>query len=86
MNDEGSGPESPISVVFSAEDIPHIQPQSITATRFNSTALNASWSPIPLTRENIRGKLIGYRVSFRSADLPMFGCASIHAIAACVLV
>lgn len=61
-NQEGFGPESPVVTVFSAEDIPHAQPQSLIARPYNSTAINATWTPISLTRENIRGKLIGYRV------------------------
>lgn len=63
-NREGYGPESPVVTIFSAEDIPHVQPQSLIAMPYNSTAINATWSPISLTRENIRGKLIGHRVRF----------------------
>lgn len=63
-NREGYGPESPVVTIFSAEDIPHIQPQSLIAKPYNSTAINASWSPISLTRENIRGKLIGHRLKY----------------------
>lgn len=68
----GSGPESPIVTIYSAEDIPHIQPQGISAWPFNSTAMNVSWSPVSLTRENIRGRLIGYRVIIFGAFSSMF--------------
>lgn len=62
-NDIGWGPESKISTIYSAEDMPHVAPQQTAARSFNSTALNVTWLPVEQTREKIRGKLIGYRVS-----------------------
>lgn len=44
--------------------MPQVSPQQIFAISYNSTALNVSWLPIDQSREMLRGKLIGYRVSF----------------------
>jgi Fibronectin type III domain len=63
INDQGPGPEGNISVIYSAEDMPQVAPQSIWAKGFNSTALNVTWNAIDQRREMIRGKLIGHRVS-----------------------
>lgn len=63
INDVGAGPISPEVVIFSAEDMPQVAPQLVVARSFNSTALNVSWNPIDQTREKVRGKLIGHRVS-----------------------
>lgn len=43
--------------------MPQVSPQQIFAISYNSTSLNVSWSPIDQSREMLRGKLIGYRVS-----------------------
>jgi hypothetical protein len=61
-NDQGAGPESDVAVIYSAEDMPQVAPQGVRAMRFNSTALNVTWNPVEVTREKIRGKLIGHRV------------------------
>lgn len=63
INDVGPGPESEVVTIFSAEDMPQVSPVQVSARSYNSTALNVSWLPIEQTREKIRGKLIGYRVS-----------------------
>lgn len=63
INNIGSGPESEIAVIYSAEDMPQVAPQKPIALAFNSTCFNVTWQPIELTRENIRGRLIGHRVS-----------------------
>ena len=65
INDIGRGPISPEFVIYSAEDMPQAAPQLVTARSFNSTALNVSWVPIDQSRKNLRGKLIGHRVSKR---------------------
>lgn len=64
INDQGIGPESNVSVIYSAEDMPQVAPQQIWARGFNSTAINATWNAVDQSREMIRGKLIGHRVSF----------------------
>lgn len=50
-------------MIYSAEDMPQVSPQQVFAISYNSTALNVSWTPIDQSREMLRGKLIGHRVS-----------------------
>lgn len=64
INDIGTGPESEVVTIFSAEDMPQVSPVQVAARSYNSTALNVSWLPIEQTREKIRGKLIGYRLKY----------------------
>lgn len=68
INDIGSGPISPEKVIYSAEDMPQVAPQQVSARSFNSTALNVSWIPIEETREKVRGKLIGHRIKYWKMD------------------
>jgi hypothetical protein len=67
-NNLGAGPESNISKVYTAEDMPQVSPQQNFALSFNSTALNVSWVPVEQTREKIRGKLIGHRLKYWKKD------------------
>lgn len=62
INSVGKGPESEIAVIHSAEDMPQVAPQKPIALAYNSTCFNVTWQPIDMSRENIRGKLIGHRV------------------------
>ncbi|XP_005186281.1 contactin [Musca domestica] len=64
INDVGKGPESEPVTIYSAEDMPQVAPQKPIAIAFNSTAFNVTWQPIDMTRENIRGKLIGHRIKY----------------------
>ncbi|XP_049844901.1 contactin [Schistocerca gregaria] len=64
VNEVGYGPESKIVTIYSAEDMPQVAPQQVSARAFNSTALNVSWVPINQSREMIRGKLIGHRLKY----------------------
>lgn len=64
MNREGAGPISDPVVIYSAEDMPQAQPTEVGAYAFNATSINVSWVPIDPTRDNIRGKLIGYRIKY----------------------
>lgn len=66
INDLGKGPESSVQVIYSAEDLPMIAPQRLYSIAYNSTSLNVTWEPVEQSREMIRGKLIGHRVSFHS--------------------
>ncbi|KAL0268356.1 UNVERIFIED_CONTAM: hypothetical protein PYX00_010329 [Menopon gallinae] len=68
INDIGRGPESPVTVIYSAEDMPQVAPQFVASVSYNSTALNVSWSPISEERELVRGKLIGYRLKYWKKD------------------
>ena len=62
-NNIGPGPVSEPVTIYSAEDMPQVQPTEVSAFAHNATSLNITWQPIDPTRENIRGKLVGYRVS-----------------------
>uniref|UniRef100_A0A1I8QBD3 Contactin n=1 Tax=Stomoxys calcitrans TaxID=35570 RepID=A0A1I8QBD3_STOCA len=64
INNIGKGPESEPVTIYSAEDMPQVAPQKPVAIAFNSTAFNVTWQPIDMTRENIRGKLIGHRIKY----------------------
>ncbi|KAK4306056.1 hypothetical protein Pmani_022099 [Petrolisthes manimaculis] len=63
-NDQGPGPVSEPVEIFTAEDMPQVQPTEVSAFAHNATSLNVTWQPINPTRENIRGKLIGYRIKY----------------------
>lgn len=64
FNDLGAGPESEIVTIYSAEDMPQVAPQLVSALSYNSTSLNVTWSPIDQSRERLRGKLIGHRLKY----------------------
>lgn len=70
INDVGPGPESGIVTIFSAEDMPQVAPQGVYSKGFNSTAINVTWNEIDLTREKIRGRLIGHRIKYWKKDFP----------------
>ncbi|XP_026687837.1 contactin-like, partial [Diaphorina citri] len=70
INDVGPGPESEVVTIFSAEDMPQVAPQGVFSRGFNSTAINVTWNPIELIRENIRGRLIGHRIKYWKEDNP----------------
>lgn len=72
INDIGKGPESNVSIIYSAEDMPQVAPQQVWARGFNSTAINVTWNPIDQRREMIRGKLLGHRVSVDLFVFKMF--------------
>lgn len=63
FNEVGAGPVSEPKVIYSAEDMPQVSPQQVSALSYNSTSLNVSWVPIDQSREMLRGKLIGHRVN-----------------------
>ncbi|KAH0545705.1 contactin [Cotesia glomerata] len=68
FNEVGEGPTSDIAVVYSAEDLPIIQPQDVYATSYNSTSLNVTWQAIPPVRESLKGRLIGHRIKYWQAN------------------
>jgi hypothetical protein len=51
-------------VVYSAESMPQVAPNQVYAVAYNSTSLNVSWAPLEMTREKIRGRLIGHRIKY----------------------
>ncbi|XP_042239978.1 contactin-like isoform X2 [Homarus americanus] len=63
-NSHGPGPVSDPVEIFSAEDMPQVQPTEVSAFAHNATSLNVTWQPIHPTRDNIRGKLVGYRIKY----------------------
>lgn len=63
-NDVGCGQESPEVSIYSAEDVPQIAPNQVAARAFNSTALNVTWLPMDLSRKQMRGKMIGFRIKY----------------------
>ncbi|XP_065349505.1 contactin [Cloeon dipterum] len=67
-NSIGFGPISEPVIIYSAEDMPQVSPSQVSALSFNSTALNVSWVPIEMTRDKIRGKLIGHRLKYWKKD------------------
>ncbi|XP_060074968.1 contactin-like [Ylistrum balloti] len=64
VNSFGKGPNSTISVIYSAEDLPIAVATNIRAWRHNATAILVVWDPIPDEREIMRGKLLGYQVNY----------------------
>uniref|UniRef100_A0A6B0VH84 Putative down syndrome cell adhesion molecule n=1 Tax=Ixodes ricinus TaxID=34613 RepID=A0A6B0VH84_IXORI len=68
VNVRGNGPISDPVTVFSAEGMPQVQPSGVFALPHNSTALNVTWTPLDITREKIRGKLIGHRIKYWKSD------------------
>lgn len=73
INKVGAGPESEVVTIYSAEDMPQVAPQQPIARGFNSTCLNVTWNAIEMTREKIRGRLIGHRVS-----ICLFVCCTLY--------
>lgn len=70
INDVGMGPESGVNIIYSAEDMPQVAPQQPIARGFNSTSLNVTWNAVELTREKIRGNLIGHRLKYWKKGFP----------------
>lgn len=68
FNEKGSGPESEVVTIYSAEDMPQVAPQNVIPIAYNSTALNITWNPIDQSRSRLRGKLIGHRIKYWRRD------------------
>lgn len=62
INPLGAGPLSDIKQIYSAQQMPRIQPTNVYGIAHNSTALNVTWNPIDDKDES--GKLIGYRIRY----------------------
>ncbi|KAL1475262.1 hypothetical protein MTO96_037417 [Rhipicephalus appendiculatus] len=69
VNVVGEGPISEPEIIYSAEGMPQVQPSGVYAVPHNSTALNVTWTPLDITREKIRGRLIGHRIKYWRSDL-----------------
>lgn len=64
QNRLGSGPNSTIAVIYSAEDLPGTAVKDIEALPYNATAITVYWDPILDKREVVKGKLLGYRIKY----------------------
>ncbi|ESP02884.1 hypothetical protein LOTGIDRAFT_110734, partial [Lottia gigantea] len=64
FNNYGVGPNSSVVTVYSAEDLPIGTPLGILSSRYNATALNVSWTPVPDNRENMKGRVLGYQINY----------------------
>ncbi|CAL1546789.1 unnamed protein product [Lymnaea stagnalis] len=65
VNDRGSGPNSTIFIVYSAEDMPsNVSPTYSGYEVLNGTAAIVNWIPVPNTREAARGTVFAYQVNY----------------------
>ncbi|CAL1528357.1 unnamed protein product [Lymnaea stagnalis] len=64
FNSLGQGPNSTIFVIMSQADMPLGAATKVHLKTYNSTAISVYWTPIPLVREYIRGKVIGYGINY----------------------
>ncbi|GAB1610181.1 contactin-2-like [Argonauta hians] len=69
LNNRGPGPNSTISSIYSAEDLPRAVPIDVAADTYNSTALEVTWTPPVDNRETMRGKIRGYQINWLDADV-----------------
>ncbi|XP_071103024.1 contactin-like [Haliotis cracherodii] len=68
INEKGQGPNSSVSVIYSAEDMPVGVPGNIYAFQHNATAINVTWSMVPNTREVMKGKVFGYNINYQTME------------------
>lgn len=67
-NGYGKGVLSDIVIVMSAEEMPTGTPRNVFMDSYNSTAMQVFWIPVPNTREQVKGKLLGYRINYWDMD------------------
>lgn len=60
----GVGRSSPVQYIHSADDIPVAVPSMVWVEAYNSTALMVHWTPVPNTRDSMKGRLRGYKVNY----------------------
>ncbi|XP_070192772.1 contactin-like isoform X2 [Littorina saxatilis] len=60
----GAGVLSNIATVMSAEEMPTGTPRNVYSVSFNATALDVYWTPVKNTREEMKGRLTGYRINY----------------------
>ncbi|KAL4221697.1 hypothetical protein ACF0H5_019952 [Mactra antiquata] len=63
-NSHGSGPNSTVVQVFSAEGMPQGSPIAYDIETYNGTSVIVYWKPVPDTREAVHGRVKGYRVYY----------------------
>lgn len=64
FNKHGAGPNSSIVQIFSAEDLPVLAPNGVSGYGYNESAIMVKWKPMEENRETIRGKILGYILTF----------------------
>ncbi|KAL4221661.1 Contactin 1 [Mactra antiquata] len=63
-NSNGHGPNSTVQTVFSAEGMPNIVPVPQDIETYNCTSVIVYWTPVPDTREDVKGRVAGYRIFY----------------------
>ncbi|XP_077645776.1 neural cell adhesion molecule L1 [Lonchura striata] len=63
LNEAGKGPEPPVVIGYSGEDLPLVYPENVGVEILNSTSVRVSWSLGGAARD-LRGHLRGYRVLY----------------------
>ncbi|XP_029647063.1 contactin-2 isoform X1 [Octopus sinensis] len=69
FNEKGLGPNSTISSIYSAEDLPRAVPVDVFADTYNATALIITWTPPVNDRPTMRGKILGYQINWENRDV-----------------
>ncbi|GAB1609323.1 contactin-like [Argonauta hians] len=64
FNNVGTGPNSSIATVYSAEDLPIAVPAEIGGSGYNESAINVTWTPVAENRETVKGKVAGYIITY----------------------
>ncbi|XP_059169995.1 contactin-like [Physella acuta] len=64
FNVMGSGPNSSIAEVMSADGIPIAIPLNVNTLTINVSAIQVWWDPLPEDRETARGKILGYQLNY----------------------
>ncbi|XP_067686212.1 contactin-like [Haliotis asinina] len=64
FNSLGQGPNSTISIVLSAEDMPTATPSNLNGDSYNGTAIMVTWDPVPDTRLAMKGRVQGYQINY----------------------
>ncbi|XP_025080702.1 contactin-like [Pomacea canaliculata] len=63
-NTMGPGPNTSVEVIYSAEDLPTVTPQKVNAININATAAKITWEMTTVSREDVRGRILGYQVNY----------------------
>ncbi|XP_030330140.1 neural cell adhesion molecule L1 isoform X2 [Strigops habroptila] len=63
VNDAGKGPEPPVTIGYSGEDLPLLYPENVGVEILNSTSVRVRWSLTGPPRD-LRGHLRGFRVLY----------------------
>ncbi|XP_030826610.1 neural cell adhesion molecule L1, partial [Camarhynchus parvulus] len=63
VNEAGKGPEPPVVIGYSGEDLPLVYPENVGVEILNSTSVRVTWS-LSRASSDLRGHLRGYRVLY----------------------